>query len=187
MAGLFGAQRNKQSTTPSAVAVKETPRTPARRRGLFNRVMMNDGDPLTPNLADYLMYGTANAGNVLRGYRNSDFAYGAAQEEMANARTTMQNEAQDRQRAELTQQQTEAMIAQLPIDQQVWARLNPEAFVEQMMRQQFQGWQTDGRVPYRVGPSGVTELGSGEIPHIPRAPLVQYGSVGDDGYDYVDE
>lgn len=100
--------------------------------------------------------------------------------EMAQART---GKMQDQQSAQL-----ERAISSLPPDQQAWARLNPEAFISALMQSQTQQatqraresqWRNDGTRPYRIV-NGRVEYGEGTIPHVPRAPLIQYGSPGDD-------
>jgi hypothetical protein len=100
--------------------------------------------------------------------------------EMAQSRQT---KLQDEQR-----NQFEQVIASLPPEQQRLARLDPEGFVRGLLRQQGESeWQTNGTQPYRIGPDGRVVMGSGTIPHRPRAPLIQYGTPGDaEDWEYGD-
>lgn len=107
-----------------------------------------------------------------------------AADEMRQRAIAMAERAQERtaQQEKTQQGAMEEAIASLPPQQQAWARLNPEAFARAYIESLMGGnqWETDGTQPYRVGPNGEVILGSGTIPHRPRAPLIQYGSPMDD-------
>jgi len=90
----------------------------------------------------------------------------AARQAAADAATSRAQKLQDDQRA-----QFEQAISALPPEQQRWARLNPEAFAEAMMRAQVGGgWQHGQGYSnlWRPNPDGTVTLGD-PLPLRPRS------------------
>lgn len=114
-----------------------------RRRGLFGGrargiLRREDGDPGTA--LNYFLFGL----DGVQGMRDSRM-----QRDLFNNRVRSQKieeGAAESQRAAL-----ETAIAQLPADQQAWARLNPEAFVESQLRAPPASYGDLERIDGRLG------------------------------------
>ena len=84
-----------------------------------------------------------------------------------------QTKMEDQQRSQL-----EEAIKTLPADQQVWARMNPSAFIRALVERQMDpnnGWQVGQGYSraFRIRPDGTREDGA-ELPLRPRAPITGY-------------
>ena len=133
-----------------------------RRRGLFGGrargvLRREDGDPGT--LANYFLFGREG----VQGMRDSRMQRDIFNSQMRSQK--IEEGAAESQRAAL-----EAAIVQLPADQQAWARLNPEAFVERMLNPD-NGWESGQGYShaFRVNPDGTVTRGD-PLPIRPRAP-----------------
>lgn len=194
---LFGSMRanplmagQRAGFVPAPKPQERLPQPNAPRRGLFGRI----GQAITP---DRLMIvgqtlrdigeGTNGLPDLLQTIQQRPWL----EEEMQGRRMDRKREQRRFEAEEAQRVQRQAAIQQyiqtLPPDQQPQAMtaalLDPDGFAARI---QGGEWQSDGTVPYRIV-NGQTQLGTGAIPHRPRAPLVQYGGIGDDGYDYTDE
>lgn len=148
---------------------------PQRRGFLGGLVRRQDGDPGTA--LNYFLFGL-NGVNSMRDNRRED-------EVLRMARQERELEFKHRD-------QVEQAIATLPPDQQVWARLNPEAFVRALAESQNDrnnGWNVGQGYSraFRIRPDGTREDGA-ELPLRPRAPIMGYMIPGDSGdWEYSDE
>lgn len=95
-----------------------------------------------------------------------------------------------RQRIQMQDQREKAAVASLPLDQQVWAMLNPEAYARALAeRGSDNGWETGQGYShaFRTNPDGTVTLGD-PLPLRPRAPIQGYILPGDtQDWEYSDE
>lgn len=179
---LFGSTRARGFfPSPDAVAAKppEPSPQPTRRRGLFGRMAGNDGDRSTPNLWDWLVLGPT-APDILQQRQQRADAFNM-QTDAYNMQ--VQRRKQEEALAQQQQAELEAAIATLPPEQQVYARLNPEAFAQSLFRRQ----DRFGDLESIGGRLGQRNLETNEYSWAPQVRAGAGGARGyypDDGYDY---
>lgn len=146
-----------------------------RARGILRR---EDGDPGT--LANYFLFGLGGV-NDMRANARADAAL----------ETQMWDRSRQVKREDEQQRTLDEAISQLPPDQQTWARMNPEAYMEALMRRRMDtnnGWNVGQGYShaFRVNPDGTLQQGAA-LPLRPRAPIQGYMVPYDDGTVYTDE
>lgn len=152
------------SITPGRVAT-----TPARR-GAFGRGW------LTPERLQVIgaTLQQLDGGSELTDYLATQRDNARQDQTDAQNAELMQLRMQRAKRETIQQQELDQLISTLPQEAQVWARLNPEAFVTAMIRRQSDGEWQGGRGYtnlWRATPEGRVELGD-------RLPLRPYSSRG---------
>jgi hypothetical protein len=189
MAGAFFRSQPLVQMPPRDATASDNFRSgtqPRRRRGgMFGGraqgiIRREDGDPGT--LANYFLFGL-NGVNDMRADRRDRDLFGF------QVRRAKQQESATEQELQ-RQQQMEEAISQLPPEQQAYARLDPEAFIEAMIQQQVGGgWETGQGYShaFRTNPDGTVTLGD-QLPLRPRAPIQGYVMPNDgDDWEYADD
>lgn len=148
------------------------------RGGLFGNAFSRKGLPRTLQIIGATMRDMAMGTNALGDLQRME----AEQQRLAavDAAQSRQTKLEDDQRA-----QFEQAIAALPPEQQRWARLNPQAFAEAMMRAQVGGGWEHGQGYshlWRPNPDGTVTLGD-PLPLRPRQQQTYNMPGGEDDWE----
>lgn len=163
--------------------------SPAARRGIFGRRKTGGGGRSLGDILGVVGAGLQqmDGGSELTDYLATQRDNARQDQTDAQNAELMQLRMQGAKRESIQQQQLEEMISTLPQEAQVWARLNPEAFVTAMIRRQTDGgWQSGQGYSHlwRPTPDGHVELGD-PLPLRPRQGSAPYGADTDEeGWSY---
>lgn len=160
-AGMFGVPTGLDMTglkTPEMTPTIAAAASPRRRRGLSgmlggvvnlaNGVIDQDRQP---NFLDFLLGGQNRVDAMRRAPYEQD-ALQFQRDQHAHERDSWEQDQDQQRQARERQAQIELIISQLPPDQQVYARLNPEAFVTGIMRNRYPAPQRGAASHAQVDP-----------------------------------